>query len=292
MEQNLYFDGAKTICLDKVGMITFGQDGAIYNDCLFRFNGSGDCSVHSLTTLEKVAEFTLEKADILSPHSNAVSFGPYRWKEDDEFPIVYSNLYNNYSSRENRLEGVCCAYRIVRDGTQFSSQLLQVIRVDFVQDSQLWCSESVKDVRPYGNFAVDGEKLFAFVMRDESKTTRFFRFALPKITEGVMDDVWGVPVFQLMPEHIEQQFDECYVNYMQGAACHDGILYSVEGFDMPNDNAHPYIHIFDTKQEKLVLAVDLTTLGLSRETEFVEVYNGAVYYSDCCGNFYKLRFEA
>ena len=292
MEQNLYFDGAKSIRLTQLGTISSGQDGAISNGYIFRFDQAGLCRVFCLSTLEKIAEFTLEKADLLAPHSNSVCFGPNRWEEDDEFPIIYTNIYNNYSSRENRLEGVCCAYRIVRDGTQFTSQLLQVIQVDFVHDSRYWCSESVKDVRPYGNFVVDGDDLIAFVMRDETHATRFFRFALPKITEGVMDDVWGVPVAHLTPEHIEQQFDECYVNYMQGATCHNGILYSVEGFDMPNDNAHPYIHIFDTKQEKLVLAVDLTTLGLSRETEFVDVYQDTVYYGDCHGNFYQILFEA
>ena len=129
MEQNLYFDGAKSIRLTQLGTISSGQDGAIYNGYIFRFNQAGLCRVFCLSTLEKIAEFTLEKADLLVPHSNSVCFGPNRWEEDDEFPIIYTNIYNNYSSCENRLEGVCCAYRIVRDGTQFTSQLLQVIQV-------------------------------------------------------------------------------------------------------------------------------------------------------------------
>ena len=288
-----YFDGAKTVAFKKLGKINTGQDGAIYGGCLFRFGANGPCWVYDVETLEEIGRFTLDKADIILPHSNAVCFGPEFYAPRDEFPVLYTNIYNNYASAPDRLEGVCCAYRIARENGVFSSQLVQVLRIDFTADSDLWCSETVRDVRPYGNFAVDAAagKLHVFVMRDETHTTRFFRFALPKITEGTVNEVWGVPVVSLTKEDIEQQFDECYVNYMQGACCDNGILYSVEGFVLPNDFARPALRLFDTDKRKLVLEADLEQFGLTREPELVEVYNGKVYYSDGDGNLFQIRFE-
>lgn len=291
-EKNVYFNGAKTMAFLPAGKICSGQDGAIYGGCLFRFNAKGFCRVFDLKKLEEIGEFTLDKAELIVPHSNAVCFSSAFFAPGDEFPILYTNIYNNYSSAADRLEGVCCAYRITRENGVFASRLVQVIRVGFVHDSRLWCSETIKDVRPYGNFAVDAaaNKLHAFVMRDEANTTRLFRFALPEITAGVMDTTWGVPVVTLEEKDIEQQFDECYVNYMQGACCHAGIVYSVEGFDLPNDRARPAIHLFDTNAKKLVLEADLEQFGLTREPEFVEVYEGNVYYSDCTGSLFRITF--
>lgn len=291
-ENNLYFDGAKRLSFIPLGHICNGQDGAIWGGNLFRFNAKGNCRVFDLKTLAPVAEFTLDKAQIIAPHSNAVSFSNQYYADGDEYPILYTNIYNNYASAPDRLEGVCCAYRIMPTTDGFTSQLLQVIRVDFVHDSRLWCSENVKDVRPYGNFAVDAAtgKLHAFVMRDEANRTRFFRFALPDVRDGQWNNTWGVPVVHLTADQIEEQFDECYVNYVQGACCHNGIVYSVEGFDLPNDCARPAIHIFDTNAKKLVLEADLEHLGLTREPEFIAVFDGKVYYSDCTNRLFQIRF--
>ena len=57
-----------------------GQDGAIYGSELFRFNHKGDCCVYDISalsngtaeTIHPIAEFKLELADIIVPHSNAV----------------------------------------------------------------------------------------------------------------------------------------------------------------------------------------------------------------------------
>jgi hypothetical protein len=138
---------------------------------------------------------------------------------------------------------------------------------------------------------MDQENLLAFVMRDESRTTRFFRFPMPKITEGKPDAKWGVPVVTLTENDIADQIDSCYVNFMQGAICHGGLIYSVEGFTVPNQrNATPAMRIFDTKTQKQVLHLDLAALGLTVEPEFVEVYNGGFYYADHDGNFYSVTF--
>ena len=80
------------------------QDGAVFNGFLFSFNHKGDCSVYETNSLKNLkngeaevfGEFTLDKTDILLPHSNSVMFGNEYYHNDDEFPLLYTNVYNNY----------------------------------------------------------------------------------------------------------------------------------------------------------------------------------------------------
>ena len=267
----LYFDGATRLRCTHLGNISKGQDGVIYDGCLFRFDSKGNCRVYDLQTLTELSAFTLDQADSLTPHSNSVSI---------RGNILYTNLYNTYAKEADRKEGICCAYRITRDGNIFHTELVQVIRIGFAH-TPLWQSENGQDVRPYGNFVVEGDKLHAFVMRDESHSTRFFRFRLPDIT---------IPTVTLTENDIEAQFDESYVNYMQGAICHKGLIYSVEGFNHPNDRGRPALRIFDTNRKKQVFFADLVEYGLVSEPELVDVYEDQLYYADHAGNFYRLAF--
>lgn len=292
MTANLWFDGANTAKFTPLGTVRKGQDGAIFNDCVFRFDSDGACAVYKLQTMELLDEFVLDKAELICPHSNAVFFGSEYFAASDEFPILYSNIYNNCSGQSDRLEGTCCAYRITREKGKFASQLVQVIRVGFT-DTSLWRSENVKDIRPYGNFVMDAEtkSLWVFVMRDETRTTRFFHFPMPKVGKGTPDAKWGVPVVTLGEDTLLEQFDACYVNFMQGGICHNGLIYSVEGFTVPkHSDTPPAMRVFDTKTQKEVFHLDLVALGLTIEPEFVEVCNDQFYYADHTGNFYSVTF--
>ena len=290
--QNLWFPGADTAKFTPLGQIRKGQDGAIFHDLVFRFTAKGICSVYQLQTRALLGEFVLDKADVICPHSNAVFFGTEYAAPGDEFPILYSNIYNNYAGRPDPLVGTFCAYRIIREGNHFAFRLVQVIEIGFTH-TPLWRSANAEDVRPYGNFVMDSatNSLWAYVMRDENSSTRFFRFQMPKISAGFFDLRFGLPVVTLTEEDIIQQFDSCYVNFMQGAICHDGLIYSTEGFTVPNKrSAIPALRIFDTKTQQQVFHLDLTTVGLTVEPEFTEVYNGQFYYADHDGNFYSVTF--
>ena len=109
--------------ITRLAKIHWGQDGAIWGDELFRFDHKGECHVFKLSELgdgedepSPSAVFVLDRADELAPHSNAVFFGTEYYEEGDEFPLLYSNIYNNYADAEDKLIGVCCVYRLLRDG--------------------------------------------------------------------------------------------------------------------------------------------------------------------------------
>lgn len=291
MCRSFYFDGAASVAFRKIGNIGPAQDGAAFGGYLFHLNVDGRCQVYSMPDLSPVSSFTLGNTDIIVPHSNAVCFGSERYAEEDEFPLLYTNVYNNYQSAADRREGMLCAYRLTRQEERFSARLVQLIRIGFVAEPQ-WRSVHVQDARPYGNFVIDTERhlLHAFVMRDEERLTRFFTFRLPALSEGEVCGDCGVQVVTLRREDILSSFDEEYVHYMQGAACAGKYIYSVEGFDAPS-GVMPAFRVFDTASQKQALHAELAPLGLTREPEFVDVYDGRMLYADCTGDLYEISFK-
>lgn len=264
--------------ITKIADIKGGQDGAISGNYLFRLNDRGYCAVHKMDNLgEKFAEFTLDKAETIVPHSNAVQFGCEYFEQNDEFPLLYSNIYNNYARTENPMKGVCLVYRILRDGEKFSSALVQKISVGFVED-ELWKSGS--DIRPYGNFVIDRDKkrLYAFVMRDEDKVCRYFAFNLPVLSDGA-EVVLG-------KEDVIEYFDCPYHYFVQGATCHKGKIYSTEGFHNDEVNA-PAIRIIDLEKKEQIFFVNIMKEGFIEEPEFIDFSeDGICYYSDAHGSLY------
>lgn len=286
--------------IEQVAKIVRGQDGAIQNGFLFRFDARGNGFVYRMadvlsagteTEAAMLSRFQLEKTDRLCPHSNAVVFGNAFAKEGDAFPLLYTNVYNNYGKADDKREGTLAVYRLTQDGEQFAATLVQVIAVGFVQDATLWRSSTGADVRPFGNFVIDPENelLYAFTMRDAEQTTRYFAFPLPSPTDGVMDETLGVPRVVLQKEQIVRQFDCPYHRYLQGACFHDGRIYSVEGFSNSAENP-PYIRVIDPAAGKQAAAEPFIPHGFCEEAEMIDFYEGNCYYSDCLGNFLKITF--
>ncbi|MBE6610620.1 MAG: hypothetical protein E7634_08120 [Ruminococcaceae bacterium] len=275
-------------------------DGAIYGDLMFRFNSKGSCKVYELSELRNesnsvielapISEFTLDRAEEIVPHSNAVVFGNEFYAEGDEFPLLYSNIYNNYAKSDDKLVGVCCVYRLERIGDSFTATLVQLIEIGFSEEKGLWRSEGdITDVRPYGNFVVDSEngKYYAFVMRDGDKTTRYFAFDLPDVTDGVADERFGVKKVTLKKEDIIEHFDVPYHNFIQGAVMKNGKIYSVEGF---HEKIHPAIRVIDTAKKNQELFFDFFDAGFPHEAEFIDFYKDRCLYSDAKGNIFEINF--
>ena len=278
-----------------------GQDGAIFKDYLFRFQASGLCRVYDAlaldpyaetpVTLPQISEFKLAETEPIIPHFNSVVFGPEFYADGDEFPLLYANVYNNYSKAEDRKEGMGCVYRLLRQGADFSMTLVQIIKIGFILDSDLWVSDGdVQDVRPYGNFVIDAERdlLCAFTMRDGDHTTRYFTFRLPKLAEGTYSEEFGVNLVTLTKQDIIDCFDTEYHLYIQGACCYGGKVYSCEGF---NEKIPPSLRVISLTERKQLRHVNLADMGYPTEAEFMDFRNGFCYYSDSKGNYYRVDFE-
>lgn len=276
----------------------YGQDGAIFGNLLFRFDHLGVCSVYDLTGLEgdfepistePISTFTLELAEEITPHANAVCFGSEYYAIGDQFPLLYNNVYNNYAKAEDKQVGVCCVYRITRCGERFDSELVQIIRIGFTDDP-LWRSEGVQDVRPYGNFLVDRERdrLYAYVMRDGNRSTRYFSFALPKSYDGRNDPRLGVRRVTLEMSDVIDYFDVPYHNYIQGGVARDGRVFEVEGF---GEKIHPAIRIIDVDRRAEIYHRDLFAEGLESEAEMIDLLGDRLIYGDSRGRLFELDIE-
>jgi len=266
---------------EKVATIGGGQDGEIHNGYLFSFGGTGGCNVYSMDDYSLVSSFTLNSNGTTQPHSNSVCFSKIKYSAEDEFPLLYSNIYNNDSSKI----GVTNVYRVIKEENVFSAELVQVIKIGFTDDSSKWAT----GVRPYGNAVVDVDKndYWAFVMDGSTNSTKFYRFDLPKITDGVLDETYGCNVVTLNYEDILTQFSTEYFNYVQGACYHDGKIYSAEGFTNDTTNI-PTLRVIDLKEKKLIKSINLvSTFNLTIEPEFLDFYDNSLYYKDVSGNLYK-----
>ncbi len=282
--------------IHHISKIKKGQDGAIHNGLLFRFEINGMGRVYDLSHIEAngevqdlipIAEFTLDGTDVIVPHSNSVVFGSEYFEESDEFPLLFSNVYNNYAKAEDKKVGITCVYRVWREGASFSSRLLATIEIGFTNDRELWRSAGeTADVRPYGNFVIDrdADKYYAFVMRDGERKTRFFRFPLPKI-KNAMPNGDGLRRIVLEKEDIEDYFDTSYHNYIQGAVCHSGKIYSVEGF---HERIHPAIRIIDLAKKEEETFFDFFEAGFIHEPELIDFLDEKCIYSDAVGNLFHL----
>lgn len=271
------------------------QDGAINNGYLFSFDHRGICTVYEMEKLingvaEVYAEFPLDKNDLISPHSNSVAFGKDYFDENDEFPLLYTNIYNTYAKEENKLKGVTLVYRIQRDGETFNSTLVQMIEAGFTEDP-LWKSEDGEDVRPYGNCAVDRDAglYYAYTMRDKDSVTRYFSFDLPNVNDGELCEKYGVKRVVLNKGDVRSYFDCDYHHYVQGGCCYDGKIYSLEGFTDSEKNP-PAIRIIDAKEEKQIFCKKFIECGTNVEPEMIDFYNGDCYYTNHHGGFFRIIF--
>ena len=293
--KNYYFDGAKKLNVNKIGNIMGGQDGAIFNSLLFRLDSSANGHVYDLKSkdLKEVGDFRLDNLGVIVPHDNCAFFSDKYYDEKDEFPIFYTNVYNAYPDRQDR-QGMLIAYRIVREDKNYVGKILQAVRVGFTDDL-LWRSKDVKDIRPYGNLLLSKKDnlLYAFVMRDQDKKTRFFAFEMPSIKDGKENKELGVKEVVLQKEQIVDTFDADYIHFMQGGIIDNGYLYSAEGFSVKEKRENlPAIRVFDLKNHRQVMHVNLfDELGLKVEPECIDFDGDKLVYSDYEGNVYQVTFE-
>ena len=185
---------------------------------------------------------------------------------------------------------MCCVYRLQREGLDFRATLVQLLKIGFADEKGLWLSDGdITDVRPFGNFVVDRDAglLHVFVMRDGDRTTRYFTFRLPDVTTGVLSAEYGVRTAVLEVPDILSYFDTPYHLYIQGACCHNGLIYSSEGF---NADIPPSLRIIDPAAKRQLEHTNLADLGFPTEAEFIDFRGDRCYYSDGVGDLFEVIF--
>ena len=277
--------------IKKVGQISGPQDGAVFGNYIFSLGNSGGCKVYAADTFLFVSSFDLDKVSLSKPHSNSVCFGTLKYSESDEFPLLYCNIYNNYGIKDKEQYGVCNVYRILRNGNSFKSMLVQVIKIGFTDNTEVWASEA-GDTRPYGNFVIDTdrEKLIAFTMRDEDMSTRFFEFDIPTLDEGELDSRLGIKRVTLGLSDVSASYKCEYSYYVQGCTYYDGKIFSLEG-KTDSETNKPSMKVIDVSKQALVSELKLSEMGFWVEPESAYFINGELYYMNVKGELFKFDFH-
>ena len=253
------------------------QDGCIYNDTLFSFCSDGLCRVYDINNNNLICESQLSSYNGFIPHSNAVCFGK-KYIESDPFPLLYTNVYNNYPSNKDSY-GMCFVYRIIQ-AEQLAFELIQVIKIGFTNDLDLWFDNS-NNSSPYGNFLPRDNSLWVYLNIFGSNKTRFFRFNLPLFATGLTE----IDYVELGQADIEEQFDTELFSYIQGGTADSGYIYALSGFG--NDSFPPFLRSINLKTKE-VFSLDLSLIIGPREPEFIDIYNGSLIVGTNHGLFCKL----
>lgn len=230
---------------------------------------------------------TITKEVILSaaPEVDHISLIAY----NNELPIyectysgdvlhLYSNVYNSYASETDKHIGECCVFNVHGAANIWDNSLVQILKVGFIDDIDYWPSAS--EARPYGNFVVDSENgcLYVFVMYSSRKLTYWYKFDLPKVTDGVWDETCGCYVKTLQIDDITDQWTTPLQNYVQGACAHDGLIWSTEGFTATSGTNLARMRVIDPSVKAQIAVFNFYADDDPIEPEFIDFYNGRCYY--------------
>ncbi len=243
---------------------TGGQDGAIYGDYLFRFGPKGEGVVYSIDNKAQVGTITLDKKDVINPHSNAVHFGSEFYAAGDEFPLLYSTLCDN-------AEDSTTVYRVVRNGNTFTTTLVQVITAEGTNDA-----------------VVDAENnmYYAYLGPDVGRTG-YRKYALPKLADGTYNSTYGVKHVVLTENDVLAEVDfkeDIYI--IQGSTIYDGKMYLTSGFTLDQ----VYLTVYDLETDQWFCKINLEEIGLSEESEFIAFKDDVMYLMPVYGNIYTFKF--
>lgn len=238
-----------------------GQDGAVYGKYLFRVGVINNQNYLSILICDTGALVQRISFGDISPHGNSVVFGSERFNEDDPFPLLYVNAYED----SDLPLGTCYAYRIIAGESGYSMSLVQTISIGFTE-SDLWKDDS--DYRAYGNFVIDTDRnyLYAYLPRVQKNLTRFFKFAMPSVSEG---DV----VLEI--DDIIDTFDVDYINAPQGNAYCAGKIVIVSG--LANDPTTRKISVVDVFSKKIESVIKDSVAINEYEPEMVNIINGKIW---------------
>ena len=191
---------------------------------------------------------------------------------------VYSNVYNSYASQSDKHIGECCVYAVHGAANVWANSLVQVLKVGFIDDLERWPAAS--EARPYGNFVVDSENgcLYVFVMYSSRKLTYWYKFDLPKVTDGVWDETYGCYVKTLETGDVIDHWTTPLQNYVQGVSVHDGLIWSTEGFTGTSGTNLARMRVVDPMDKAQIAVFHFYADDDPIEPEFIDFYNGLCYY--------------
>lgn len=233
------------------------QGAACYNNFLFV----------AYTTLPMISIYNLEDQThianiIFTPnsnyHCNVLNFGPYKFDDADEFPLLYVSM-------ENINEHKCLVYRIQNANNVYTATLIQTI---------VFPAPSTESPY-YPNAYIDTINKKLYIMgyikqsftSDEDRVIRIMGYNLPKIDTAsvTLNTADAFKDFTVIPPKTSIQG-----GFLNG----DYLIYPMGN---PSALADIYILQISLSAEKYVTQIKLNELGITVEPESIFMYNGQLY---------------
>lgn len=267
-------DIGETNLADRFSLVDKIQDGCIFNDTLFLFNSIGTCYVYNINdNYSLICETALPDYCGFVPHSNCVCFGS-KVDDSDDFPLLYTNVYNNYSNNPYSY-GMCFVYRIFVQGYNYQFNLVQVIKLSFSNDNTLWNDDSF-NISPFGNFLIDNDKLIVYLNIFSTSKTRFFVLPLPTISNELFVEIDSHEICYFI--------DTQLFKYIQGGTIHNKCILSLEGFGTID---FPAVLRIINLNNKLLRTVFLDCIIGEKEPEFISIYNEYLFIGEHNGEIFS-----
>ncbi len=282
MSLSFYSDISFTISSCTFIVFCYDSNGTYLGQINTALNGITHATSQWMAAGTRITADTIKA---LAPKTDHIALAAYKneiptyeAKYSGETFHIYSNVYNNYSSAEDKHIGECCVYNVGGDGKIWSNTLVQLLKIGFINDKNLW--PAATEVRPYGNFVVDNDNqfLYAFVMYSSKSLTYWYKFALPEVSEGEWNETYGCKVKTLTENDILDSWTTPLQNYVQGSCVYDGLIWSTEGFTGTSGANLARMRVIDPSKKSEIAVFNFFSDGDPVEPEFIEFYNGSCYY--------------
>jgi hypothetical protein len=284
MPLSFYSDISFTISSCTFIVFCYSSDGAYLGQINTSLNGITNASSQWLPAGTRITANTIKA---VAPKTHHIAIAAYKneipsydAKYSGETFHIYSNVYNNYASAADKHIGECCVYNVGGDSNIWSNTLVQLLKIGFINDKNLW--PAATEARPYGNFVVDNDYqyLYAFVMYSSKSLTYWYKFALPSVSDGEWNETYGCRVKTLTEKDVLDSWTTPLQNYIQGACVYDGLIWSTEGFTGSSGVNLARMRVIDPSKKSEIAVFNFFSDGDPVEPEFIEFYNGSCYYGN------------
>ena len=159
-----------------------------------------------------------------------------------------------------------------------SDTMVQILKIGFTDNADLW---TVTDTRPYGNFIADGENGFLYVCVTDNDTnaTKWHKFNLPSVDEGIYDSNYDCLVKTLGESDIIESWTTSYAVTPQGCCYFDNKLWLLHGGGVKDSGyGDAKLLVVDLNTKTIIATIDFAEADIKAEPESIDFYNDEWYY--------------
>lgn len=242
------------------------QSAAVYGDhAFFVANGRASICMYDLKKGEITYTLKASSENATVYHCNQSTFGIEKYVSSDPFPLLYI-------SQRSKSQGRCFieVFRILPEPIE-SEMAFNSFKVELVQTifmPPMTKENSMGNV----NCVIDAQtgRLYTYSRNNNSKDSNYLKC---KVSQFSIPGIYEKEVVLEDSDIISSFLTDISAYNMQGGCINDGFLYVGQGYPSAG---YIYLNVFDLKQNKLLMQIDLRENGVEWEPEGCFYYDGGL----------------